>query len=124
MLNAGIIRLVAFSVSRTAIPLIPFIAFLIINLKCAKRVEKCEAMGKYIIFSSITFTLAQALYPDSVEFGGTLFFFGIFENDIGVFGNIPITKILVHAAAMLWVANIVILIIQCVMLRRCNKQQD
>jgi len=96
------------------IPLIHTIAFLIINIKCANRISDFKCLGKYILISSVTYLLPHLLFPDGGDIGGMYLFFGLIKNDAIAYVMMPI-------AIIAFVINIIVLIIEGKIMRKCKK---
>ena len=96
---------------------IPFaytIAFLIINFKVIKRALEFTHLRKYILLSNATYLLSYLLFPDGGDIGGMYVFFGLIKNSI-------VAGIAMYAALILFVATVVILILECIALKECKE---
>lgn len=104
LMNFGWIRL---ALTFFAIPIIHTVGFMIISYFALSYVDKSVKLKRYIIFSCITYLLSYILLPDAGDIGSMYLFFSLIHNDI-------IANISYRLSVIVFIANIVLLILQIV----------
>lgn len=97
------------------IPLVHTIAFLIINIKFANIASNYKFLGKYIIFSSVTYLLTYFLLPDGGDGGGMYAFFTLVRND-------TILNVMTYISLICFIVSIVVLFIEYLQLKKYKSQ--
>ena len=98
------------------IPLMHTVAYLIINIKAIRRSSSFQGLDKYIILSAVSYMLSYSLFPDDGDIGETYFFFGLIHND-------AIADIMMYVACIGLIANVALLVLECIQLKKCKNQQ-
>lgn len=93
------------------LPLIHTIFFLVINIRASGKVLAFPKLKKYIILSCITFLLGYLIFPDGGDVGGMYLFFSLIRND-------TVANIMMYVAPIIFIANIVILVLEYVELSK------